>query len=502
MSARARHRSALGAVLAAIAGAATLAPACALIAGSETITGDLIDAGHGGATSTTTSSTTTSSTTTSSTTTSSTTTTGGAACASSWLVKIDGKATDVLLAVDEGSQHIFLAATVTGEVSVGETKHPPNAGAFDSDILLVRYDENGVAQWSRRYGTGGDERVKGLAFSTSNRVIAAIEYQPAKGHGFGCSTGVDAGAGTFAAVVALDPTSNGDCTSGSDLFFNPGSVVDLAVAPGSSDVWTAGVSSSNTLSIGHIVGPSIHGPALGGGSPAPNPIAITVVDGAAVLAGGFSSGFADYQGTASFPSSDGTDALLVRFKKVAPDKVYGDGGVAFTGAGYQAFHRVTSDVDAIFAVGEAAGSVDLGADAGALGSAGGRDVLVVKRGADLSPLWGARFGGVGNERGTVIAARSGRVLIAGQHSGGFSIADPLAAHGGEDVFVAALDDAAAGAPLWACSFGGANDDLVKALRAVSGGLVITGTFSGPANFGQAIDGGGDAIFVAKLTGGS
>ena len=501
MSAPAR-RAALGAVLAAVAGAAALAPACALIVGSETITGDLIDAGHGGATSTTTSSsTTTGSTTTGSTT---TTTTGGA-CASSWLVKIDGKAGDVFLAVDEVSQHIFLAATVTGQVSVGAMPHPPKGGPLDTDILLVRYDENGVALWSRRFGTAGEERVKGLAFSAANRVIAAIEYQPAKGHGFGCSTGVDTGvdasASTFAAVVALDPT-NGDCTSGSDIFFNPGSVVDLAVEPGSSDVWTAGVSYSNTLSIGHIVGPSIHGPALGGGSPPPDPIAIAVVDGVAVLAGGFSSSFADYQGTASFPSSDGTDALLVRFKAVAPDKVYGDGGVAFTGAGYQAFHRVTSDGDAIFAVGEAAESIDLGADGGALTSAGGRDVLVVKRGADLSPLWGARFGGVGSERGTVIAARSGRVLIAGQHTGGFSIGDPLAAHGGEDVFVAALDDAAAGEPLWACSFGGANDDLVKALRAVSGGLVITGTFSGPANFGQAIDGGGDAIFVAKLTGGS
>ena len=484
------RRAALGAVLAVVAGAAALAPACALIVGSETITGDLIDAGHGGSTSSTTTTTTTT-----------TTVDAGGACASSWLVKIDGKAGDVFLAVDEVSQHIFLAATVTGQVSVGAMPHPPKGGLLDTDILLVRYDENGVAQWSRRYGTDGEERVKGLAFSASGRVIAAIEYQPAKGHGFGCSTGIDAGAGTFAAVVALDP-ANGDCTSGSDLFFNPGSVVDLAVAPGSSEVWTAGVSSSNTLSIGHIAGPSIHGPALGGGSPAPNPIAITVVDGVAVLAGGFSSSFADYQGTASFPSSDGTDALLVRFKAVAPDKVYGDGGVAFTGAGYQAFHRVTSDGDAIFAVGEAAGSVDLGADAGALTAAGGRDVLVVKRGADLSPIWGARFGGAGNERGSVIAARSGRVLIAGQHTGGFSIGDPLAAHGGEDVFVAALDDAAAGEPLWACSFGGANDDLVKALRAVSGGLVITGTFSGPANFGQAIDGGGDAIFVAKLTGGS
>ena len=93
-------------------------------------------------------------------------------------------------------------------------------------------------------------------------------------------------------------------------------------------------------------------------------------------------------------------------------------------------------------------------------------------------------------------------FVAGVHADGLDIGGPLAAYGGDDVFVAALDEAKQGAPLWACSPGGAKLDEPRAIGATkSGDVLIAGAFCGPAQFGTSIDGGSAAVFVVELAGG-
>jgi hypothetical protein len=275
------------------------------------------------------------------------------------------------------------------------------------------------------------------------------------------------------------------------------------VSSTTSDIWTIATSQTGSLSVEHIKGPMLFGGALGGANGNASTMSITAVAGTAIVAGGFVGALQDYEKTATLQSSGDLDAFFLRFQ---PDpvqanyKVLGEGGVAIGAPAYQAFHRVTTDGTSVFAIGDLLGTVDPGG--GPLTSSGDHDVLVVRREADLSAGWATRLGGPGKEIGIAIAASAGRVFVTGSHGGGLDIAGPLPAFGGTDVFVAALDDAQKGAPVWACSFGGPKDDDVKAIASTKGGdVIVAGTFSGQAQFGNPVDGGAGAVFVFKLAAG-
>lgn len=480
-------------------------PACALLAGTETISGNVIDAGAGGSGGGSPTSASSSSTTSSSSSGGGGTGGGGGGCpmTTAWIGLIEGDATDVHVAVDEATKHVLVAASVTGTVTIAGTPYAPKGGPIDSDVLVVRFGSAGNVLWVKRLGGAGNERVAGLGVNDFG-IYAAVNYEPSKTFEPGCTTGLgplpnSMYTGNYAAVLELDP-ANGSCTHGQDLLFGQAVVSGIAVSSITSDIWTIATSQTGSLSVEHIAGPVLYGGQLGGGNGMATTMSITTVAGGGVVAGGFTGSLQDYEGTAKLQSTGDIDAFLLRWD---PDpvqanyKVKGHGGVAFGAPAYQSFHRVTTDGTSVFAIGELVGTVDAGGPP--LTSAGDRDVLVVKRGADLSPGWAARLGGSGTELGTGIAAASGRVFVTGSHTGGLDIAGPLAVYGGSDVFVAALDDAQQGAPVWGCSFGGSKDDDAKAIAVTKGGdVIVAGTFSGQAQFGNPVDGGSGAVFVVKL----
>jgi uncharacterized protein (AIM24 family) len=146
-----------------------------------------------------------------------------------------------------------------------------------------------------------------------------------------------------------------------------------------------------------------------------------------------------------------------------------------------------------------AGAIDLGG--GALLSAGGEDLFVAKLDASGNHLWSKRFGDAANQYGQGIGVDSaGNVFVTGYFSGAMDFgAGALQSAGGEDLFVVKLD--ASGNPLWSKSFGDAADQNGACVAVDSAGnVLVTGSFSGSADFGggalQAL--GNKDIFLLKL----
>ncbi|MGD0922008.1 MAG: SBBP repeat-containing protein [Terriglobia bacterium] len=151
------------------------------------------------------------------------------------------------------------------------------------------------------------------------------------------------------------------------------------------------------------------------------------------------------------------------------------------------------------------GTVDFGG--GPLTSVGAlTDIFVAKfSGVDGAHLWSKRFGGMGYDIGSGIAADgSGNVLVTGcfQDTADFG-GGPRASHGSYDIFVAKFSGVD-GAHLWSKGFGSTYDDMGLGIAADGSGVVVTGYFRGAVSFG----GGGltsagamsEDIFVVKLSG--
>jgi hypothetical protein len=111
--------------------------------------------------------------------------------------------------------------------------------------------------------------------------------------------------------------------------------------------------------------------------------------------------------------------------------------------------------------------------------------------------WAQVLSTVGNDTGGAVAVDgSGNIYVAGSFTGPMKIGGTtVVGFGGEDVFVAKLDSH--GAVLWVDQFGDTTDQSARAIAVdASGNVVVTGSTSGPIDFGGGpIEG---LTYVVKL----
>lgn len=152
-------------------------------------------------------------------------------------------------------------------------------------------------------------------------------------------------------------------------------------------------------------------------------------------------------------------------------------GAMFGGTGNDRALGVAVDAaGSTYVVGKFSGIVDFGG--GPLTSAGGDDVFVVKLDPQGAHVWSRSFGDAGDQYATAVAVDpNGRVIVAGHFTGTITF-DPLThTASGFDAFVAALDPG--GVPQWSARLGGVGDDKAWALAAGPFGQVaVAGSFNG------------------------
>ena len=135
--------------------------------------------------------------------------------------------------------------------------------------------------------------------------------------------------------------------------------------------------------------------------------------------------------------------------------------------------------------GSFSGSVDFGQ--GAVQSSGGPDGFVAKySGVDGRPQWSLHIGGAGafTNVNSVAADGTGGVYVTGSFTGSVSFpGGTLTSAGQSDAFLMKFDGTS-GTLLWSLQLGGTGADAANGVDAdTSGNLVVTGYFSGTANFG-------------------
>ena len=133
-------------------------------------------------------------------------------------------------------------------------------------------------------------------------------------------------------------------------------------------------------------------------------------------------------------------------------------------------------------------------------SVDGEDIFLVKYDSNFFALWGASFGGVGNDRGRGVAMDpAGNVRLTGyfQDTVNFGGGN-LVTTGDHDVFVAAFSNT--GAHQWSRHSGGVNYDEGAAIACdAAGNSVVTGSFNDAVDFGGGAlaNAGGEDIFLAR-----
>ena len=226
-------------------------------------------------------------------------------------------------------------------------------------------------------------------------------------------------------------------------------------------------------------------------------VAAVVADGGgnAVLAGLF-AGSIDLGGGV-LTSAGGDDAFVA---KLDPNGNH-LWSLRFGDASAQGATGVAVDaVGNVFVTGYFSGAVDFGG--GALTSAGGQDVFVVRLDANGNHVWSRRFGNSSNQAGAGVAVDpSGNVLLVGTFSGSIDFGGgSLTSAGSTDVFVAQLD--AAGVHSWSRIFGDASAQTGVAVAVDGDGNVFaTGAFSGTVDFGGGglTSAGSTDAFLVKLS---
>ena len=113
------------------------------------------------------------------------------------------------------------------------------------------------------------------------------------------------------------------------------------------------------------------------------------------------------------------------------------------------------------------------------------DIFVSKVNPSGFTEWSVSFGGNQSDRGLGISVdKTGKILVCGFYTGtiDFGNGTSITSNGGQDAFVLKLDED--GQVLWAKGGGSSgNSDRANAVAADSlGNVLITGQFSGDANF--------------------
>jgi hypothetical protein len=283
------------------------------------------------------------------------------------------------LAVDAAG-NVFLTGGFTGTVDFGGGNLISGGGA---DIVLARYNSNGVHQWSQRFGSAAALPDLGwsVALDGSGNVFATGYFQGT----------VDFGGGNLVSAGSTDIYLAKYNASGTHQ-------------------WSRQFGSTN-IDIGYAV----------------------AVDGSGnVAATGQFQGTVDFGG-GNLVSAGGTDIFLVKYN---PNGVFrwsqsfGDTG---TDIGYSV---AVDGSGSTLVTGLMSGTVNLGGSD--LASAGGNDIFLAKHSTDGAHLWSQRYGSTGEDNGNEVATdASGNVHLTGRFQNAVSFgAGTLTSAGSYDMFLA------------------------------------------------------------------
>ncbi len=342
----------------------------------------------------------------------------------------------------DGSGNVLVAGTFEGSADFDPGAAAATlTSAGGADAFVVKLNSGGNYAWSKRLGGAADDRAAGLAVDGSGNVLVA---------------------GTFSGA--------GD--------FNPDAGTATLTSAGATDAFVVKLNASGTYQWSKRFG----------GASADEAAAIAADgSGDGFVAGRF-EGAVTYNGRTFYAGT--SDAFVM--------KVTASGGEAWArrlgGPGLELTAGLAVDAQgSVYVAGTLVGSADLETDVyypdarDTLKASGPEDAFVVSLlGTNGGLRWARTVGGSDVDRASAIAVDAAGVYLAGTYRGGQADLAPGvrrgASAGERDGFAARLTKE--GVLAWARGFGGAADDVPRAIAAnLSGRLYVAGYADGPGTFG-------------------
>ncbi len=355
------------------------------------------------------------------------------------------------------TEALAVAVDSTGNVLVtGAFKGTPNFGGGSLSnpktgkwqMFVLKLNSSGNHVWSKSFGADKEERGNGVAVDSADNVLLTGEFKGSIDFGGGALNGVNGKADVFAAklsssgshvwskrfgdsnddignAVAVDAANNVLLTGEmkGTIDFGGGT---LTAPGGGSDVFVAKLDSNGTHVFSNNFGDASHQRGHGIAADTQGNVVLT----------GEMEGSADFGG-GSLSSAGSEDIFVVKLGPTGTHLLsspFGDGNPHLG-------HAMTADTTGNISItGEMEGSVDFGG--GALSSAGGADIFVVKLDAFFGHLWSKNFGDGGEQRAYGIASNSSNQLwLTGEMKDGANFGGGTrTSAGGFDAFVAHLDE--------------------------------------------------------------
>jgi hypothetical protein len=344
--------------------------------------------------------------------------------------------------VTDAAGDVYVASVFFGSVDFGGGALTSAGG---SDVAIAKYDKDGVFQWAHRYGDAQNQEPDGIALDSAGNVVVAGDFYGS----------IDFGGGPI--------TSAGQ-----------GDVFVAKLSPSGAYLWDERFGDASNQQ--------------------PYAVAVDAQDNI-VLAGQFT-------GTLDFGGGPMTSAGLydIFVAKLTPSgshlwsKRFGStGSDAAVGV-------AVDDAGDVYASGYfGTGTFSFGGPS--VTNQGGQDVFLVKLDPSGNYLWNRAMGGAGNQFSYAVGVdQFGNAAVAGGFASTIDLGGgPMTSAGTTDIFVAKYD--AGGNYLWAKGFGGTayqapNDATMDA----AGNVYVTGTTSGPVDFGAGPIGGfgSEDIWILKL----
>jgi RHS repeat-associated protein len=305
-----------------------------------------------------------------------------------------------------------------------------NAGGGVRDVVVLKYNANGTANWIKGFGSTGDDAACDIAVTTAGNCYFS---------------------GDFAGTVAFGSTN---LTSNGGL-----------------DIFVSKLNSSGTVQWAKG----------GGGSSGDNNSELRIDNSENVYLTGYVRGTATF-GSLSATSAGGADIFALKYTSSGTETWLKLAGGTSDDSGNGLAISSSGNVNIC---GYFQGTATFGS-LGSLTSAGGQDIFVLQYNSSGTPVWvhsvGSTSTDVGNDLGI---DENNNIYATGYFTGTvtFGSLSSLASAGGQDIFLAKYNDG--GTALFSVKAGGTSDDqgddiLVDA----SNRIFIAGTYQGTANFGS------------------
>ena len=341
------------------------------------------------------------------------------------------------VAVDD-SNNVIVVGHFEGNVNFGGGNL---ASLGDYDIFVVKFDANGAYQWSKRFGNDLRDRAWGVAVDASSNVVVTGSFRGVVNFGGGNLTSVGANDTYIAKFdqngvhqwsqrfgstvqdegygVAVDASANVMITGyfNGTANFGGGNLVSA----GLTDIFVAKYNSSGVHQWSKRFGDTSFDNGEGVASDASGNMLVTGHFGNTVNFGG-----------GDLTSVGSRDIVVAKYDANGVHQWSQRFGSTSGDFGYSAVTDASSNV---FVTGCFAGTVDFGG--GGLGSVGGDDIFVAKYDANGVHQWSQRFGGVESDCGYAVGVdASGGVTATGYFAGtvDFGGGDLISA-GSDDIFL-------------------------------------------------------------------